>query len=627
MFADAERTPWHDMATHGSFVLFAGGLGDQRYSAPDWTRWGDTALHGYASDDYLSLTVMGGRAPMCDGPFSRRAVMTYWLLQDVCAALARASFETLTFGGNIHRQRTTFSNGGVVWANRETNAVWTVAEGVTLPPYGFWATAPGLAAGVVIRDGRRCAFATSPGLTFVDARPPARNVRLSAAEADSGAGAVVWRQKGEQVALSADGRAFAYRLVFADGSAAPAAAGTADDPGQSVECRARDGLPNALAKLRAGETVRLAYLGGSITQANPGWRAMTRDWFAATFPKARIEEIDASISGTGSDFGACRLAADVLAKKPDLLFVEFRVNGSAGFDGPSVESIVHQTWTANPHTDICLVYTLGEWMLKPLSAGRQTEFGAAMETLANHYGIPTIDFAPEIVRRLAAGSLLFKPTRGALKAEAIQHADAERSDEKGVLVFTRDGCHPVKEGHAIYRDVVARALETAIFPASGTVARAHALPPAQSRNAWLTAALVPSATVLSGEPWHGIDTAKDPVYCATYERTHRMLRGGVWTDREGTSVTLRWTGTTVGFSDIPQSREDPMILEVSVDGGTPVEVRRARTDEPHVYSRFWYLPEQPCGEHTATVTLKRLPKGQRWILGQFLVAGERLRGK
>ena len=56
--------------------------------------------------------------------------MTYWLLHDVCAALARSEFESLTFGGNIHRQHTTFAGGGEVWINRETNAVWKVAGDV-----------------------------------------------------------------------------------------------------------------------------------------------------------------------------------------------------------------------------------------------------------------------------------------------------------------------------------------------------------------------------------------------------------------------------------------------------------------------------------------------------------------
>ena len=392
-------------------------------------------------------------------------------------------------------------------------------------------------------------------------------------------------------------------------------------PEKSVECRARKGLPNVLAKLKAGGTVRIAYLGGSITEANPGWRAMTLAWFRDRFPRARIEEINASISGTGSDYGACRLPGDVLAKKPDLLFVEFRVNGSAGYDYQSVEGIVRQTWAADPKTDICFVYTLCEWMLKDLADGKQTSFGAAMEKICDHYGIPSIDYGPEITKRLAAGTLLFKPTRNALKPEANQHPDAKKADENGVLVFSRDGCHPVKEGHEIYRDVVARSMAGRIFPASGAPA-AHPLPAQLSKNAWLAAELVPSAEILKGEAWKPVDTATDPVYRASFGRTHRMLRGGMWTDREGTSVTLKWTGNTIGFSDIPQSRPEPMVLEVSVDGGKPYTLERRRTTEPVIYSRFWYLPEQPWGEHTATVTLKKLPAGQRWILGQFLVVGE-----
>ena len=40
--------------------------------------------------------------------------------------------------------------------------------------------------------------------------------------------------------------------------------------------RPRDGLGNVIGKLQAGETVKIAYLGGSITAA-AGWRVQTRD--------------------------------------------------------------------------------------------------------------------------------------------------------------------------------------------------------------------------------------------------------------------------------------------------------------------------------------------------------------
>src|SRR5436189_4786807 len=92
----------------------------------------------------------------------------------------------------------------------------------------------------------------------------------------------------------------------------------------AVECRERGGLPNVLAKLKAGLEVRIAYLGGSIT-AQDGWRPKTLNWFRDHFAPARVIEINAAIGGTGSDLGVFRLQHDVLDQRPDLLFIEFAV--------------------------------------------------------------------------------------------------------------------------------------------------------------------------------------------------------------------------------------------------------------------------------------------------------------
>ena len=183
-FGDADRTPWHDMATHGKMILFAGGLGP-RYSAIDWEKT-NRPEHGYGSDDYLSNTVMGGRNPMCDGPFSRRTVMTYWLLHDVCDMLAREEFETHSFGATIKQQHTTFSDNGKVWVNRGSNLVWTVAGGKMLPEYGFYVDTPDAQAGVVLIDGQRAGFAQSEDHFFADARPvfnPLRKVLVESSVA------------------------------------------------------------------------------------------------------------------------------------------------------------------------------------------------------------------------------------------------------------------------------------------------------------------------------------------------------------------------------------------------------------------------------------------------------------
>lgn len=161
-----------------------------------------------------------------------------------------------------------------------------------------------------------------------------------------------------------------------DGGPEYAAVATADWAG-------RDGLGNVLAKLAGDDEVRVAYLGGSITAA-PGWRVMTRRWFAEHF-NADVREINAAIGGTGSDLGVFRLEHDVLRHKPHLLFVEFAVNdGGAPPERiwRAMEGIVRQTWAADPRTDICFVYTFRVGYEDDLKQGMLPQAAGAMEMLA-----------------------------------------------------------------------------------------------------------------------------------------------------------------------------------------------------------------------------------------------------
>ncbi|WP_136063822.1 SGNH/GDSL hydrolase family protein [Pontiella sulfatireligans] len=109
------------------------------------------------------------------------------------------------------------------------------------------------------------------------------------------------------------------------------------DPLVAEELRIRDGLPNFFQKLDAGQEVRVAYLGGSITQAE-GWRVKSFAWLNEQYPKANLIEINAAVPGTGADFAACRLEQDLLCYNPDLVFIDFRVNMGGGFEARATES-------------------------------------------------------------------------------------------------------------------------------------------------------------------------------------------------------------------------------------------------------------------------------------------------
>ena len=132
---DAERIPWIDAAYHDRFVLHGAGYED-RYAAGL-----DLGTHGIYSDDYMATEVLTGHPAMVAAPFSRDVVRKYWLLHDIMRALALRRIDAVEFaGGDIHRQHVTWDNGAEVWVNRGTSD-WRAGER-TLPPYGFYATAP-----------------------------------------------------------------------------------------------------------------------------------------------------------------------------------------------------------------------------------------------------------------------------------------------------------------------------------------------------------------------------------------------------------------------------------------------------------------------------------------------------
>ncbi len=87
-------------------------------------------------------------------------------------------------------------------------------------------------------------------------------------------------------------------------------------------------------KIKSGKIVKIAFLGGSITQDchttvhELCYAYRTFDWFKRQFPSGKFEYINAGIGGTTSQFGVARVEDDILCHKPDMVFVEFSVNDS-----------------------------------------------------------------------------------------------------------------------------------------------------------------------------------------------------------------------------------------------------------------------------------------------------------
>jgi lysophospholipase L1-like esterase len=364
---------------------------------------------------------------------------------------------------------------------------------------------------------------------------------------------------------------------------------------EAVECRPRGGLPNFLAKARAGGEVRVAYFGGSITAA-PGWRVQSLDWLRKEFPRATFVETNAAIGGTGSDLGAFRVGQDVIAQKPDLVFVEFAVNDGGAPPArimATMEGIVRQILRAGPATDICFVYTLSEPTLPDLTRGVFQRSASAMEAVADHYGIPTVHFGPEVTRRIAAGTLVFK----APKPEAAAQPE----------VFSTDGVHPhVETGHRLYAEVLARAFADIV--AKSATAAPHPLSAPLRADNWEHAKLVPiDQTMLRGD-WQRVTPADDERAKNFQGRMPVLWKAA----KPGAELTVAFTGTLLSVYDLVGPGGG--MVAVRVDDAPPKSVPRI-----DAYCTSWRIAQlatgsHPQGVHRATFTLEAAAPDKEKIL-------------
>ena len=416
-------------------------------------------------------------------------------------------------------------------------------------------------------------------------------------------------------------------LLAAPRFACPAA--SPDELVPAVECRERGGVPNVLAKLRAGGEVRIAYLGGSIT-AQDGWRPKTLTWFRQQFPIARVSEINAAIGGTGSDLGVFRLQHDVLEYKPDLLFVEFAVND--GGAPPQqiyrcMEGIVRQTWRHEPATDICFIYSLAGNMLETLQGGRFPRSAAAMEKIADHYGIPSIHMGLEVARLEKAGKLVFKGEK--------PKTDDEKAALGDKILFSPDAVHPYPDtGHQLYLEAVVRSFKK--LQGVGKPGP-HSLPAPYVADHCEAAKMLSLSQAKLSPGWRRLNAATNSLAKSFGDRLPEL-----WEAREpGESVSFKFRGTTARIYDL--LGPDCGQVTIVVDDRPPVVT--PRFDAYCTYHRLATLsvaeglpegvhsvkitihPEQPDkakilgGRHDKMDNPKRFD-GRTWYAGGILLMGE-----
>ena len=250
---------------------------------------------------------------------------------------------------------------------------------------------------------------------------------------------------------------------------------------QAVDAR---GLGAFAERVRQHEPVIIGFLGGSITLGSGA--SVSGKCYRELTGKALIQEIQsrggraktvhAAIGGTTSTFGAYRVEAQLLVKKPDLLVVEFAVNDQAAPTLEGMEGIVRQALAQNPKMGIVFLYTANAQGVKDAyDQGRITDAVAAHHRVARHYGIMEVLAGPVVSAGVKAGTYT-------------------------LAEFLPDGTHPSDLGHACYAQLLTKALVAALdqpvpggsptlppLLGTGRLARARLTPPvaeSDSDAAW-----------------------------------------------------------------------------------------------------------------------------------------------
>lgn len=387
----------------------------------------------------------------------------------------------------------------------------------------------------------------------------------------------------------------------------------------------KDALNNFAAKVKAGEDVNVVYYGGSVTAGTgasngdvTSWRGIISNWLKVNAPQSTVTNISSAIGGTGSHFGFYRLDEAVLAKNPDLLFIEFSINDY--YDNQDqwnidedraamqMESIVRKVRTKAPDCDIVIVLTTDRDQISSLQNSDTLHKQARGHyKIAEKYGIPTLRVGHALADQLFEdmNGVTFNPSDSASMTAWSKYFPATSATSYDIV-------HPNDTGYQIYGGVVKEFM-------------ANSLLGARNADAVVTNHTVPS-NIVNEKIWAG-----DPVFIQANDALNdesESLGGDEFTvaggreypyhastfrmDDPDAVLKFKFTGTELSILDDQYSHHYKGV-NVKIDGG----------EEKYVEFRNYKPTILASGldnvEHTAEVRIAEVGDGGgHWVYGFFV---------
>ena len=351
-------------------------------------------------------------------------------------------------------------------------------------------------------------------------------------------------------------------------------------------------LNNTYYRLTEEKELNIAYFGGSVTNGygsssdEKTWRAIVTNYLKDKFPQSKINSLNASIGGTGTEFGAYRAVQDLQLEtyKPDLVFVEFAVNdvidGTNSADSKIyMETIIRTIYSYAPNADIVMVFITGIG-----SKGADFEQLIVQEEVAEEYGIPCINVGK------------------ALCDELDSYLDMNFVDAKHPewLKYFIDTVHPNDAGYAKYASYITGYLDKVFY----SERKAEKQEPSYIPKDTLSDVLV------KPEMFNAKGKANISDFTITKD-------GFLQTEKDGATLTVKFTGTSLKmwtFGGHPGS-----VLEYTIDGGETKSITLSKSSDNHkIYELADELEDE---KHTVKLTFKK-STGLKVEIRNFLVTGK-----
>lgn len=191
-----------------------------------------------------------------------------------------------------------------------------------------------------------------------------------------------------------------------------------------------DRLKKVFERANKGEEITVAYIGGSITEGYNSdvtkcWAQLSFNELSERFPNAKMNYVNAGMSGTPSIIGLIRSERDVIAPygNPDIVFIEFAVNDAQdSVSKEAYESLVKRMLGLPNNPAVILLFT-------------QTDTGyncqKHMSEIGNNYGLSMISVPDSLGVEFESGRMEWS-------------------------LYSDDGAHPNIYGHRYIADMVKR---------------------------------------------------------------------------------------------------------------------------------------------------------------------------